>query len=46
LSFPLDEAGAAALAASAGFVDASARTFTVDGGDRVRSVFLVHATAP
>jgi ubiquinone/menaquinone biosynthesis C-methylase UbiE len=46
LPFPLDEAGAAALAASAGFVDASARTFTVDGGDRVRSVFLVHATAP
>ncbi len=46
LSFPLDEAGAAALASSAGFVDASARTFTVDGGDRVRSVFLVHATAP
>src|SRR4051812_8146504 len=46
LSFPLDEAGAAGLASSAGFVDASARTFTVDGGDRVRSVFLVHATAP
>ncbi|RSD22120.1 class I SAM-dependent methyltransferase [Amycolatopsis eburnea] len=46
LSFPTDEAGAAALATSAGFVDASARTFTVEGGDRVRSVFLVHATAP
>ncbi|MFJ9783744.1 class I SAM-dependent methyltransferase [Amycolatopsis sp. NPDC101161] len=46
LSFPLDEAGAGALAASAGFVEVSARTFTVDGGDRVRSVFLVHATAP
>jgi ubiquinone/menaquinone biosynthesis C-methylase UbiE len=46
LTFPADEAAAAALASSAGFVDASARTFTVDGGDRVRSVFLVHATAP
>jgi SAM-dependent methyltransferase len=46
LRFPHDEAEAAALASSAGFVDASARTFTVDGGDRVRSVFLVHATAP
>ena len=46
LAFPLDEAGAGALASSAGFVDVSARTFTVDGGDRVRSVFLVHATAP
>ncbi|MEU7784301.1 class I SAM-dependent methyltransferase [Amycolatopsis sp. NPDC049159] len=46
LSFPTDEAGAAALASSAGFVDASARTFTMTGGDRVRSVFLVHATAP
>ncbi len=46
LSFPLDEAGAGALASAAGFVDVSARTFTVDGGDRVRSVFLVHATAP
>ncbi|VVJ24360.1 SAM-dependent methyltransferase [Amycolatopsis camponoti] len=46
LSFPLDETGAAALASSAGFRDVSARTFTVDGGDRVRSVFLVHATAP
>ncbi|SEF31647.1 Methyltransferase domain-containing protein [Amycolatopsis pretoriensis] len=46
LAFPLDEAGAGALASSAGFVDVTARTFTVDGGDRVRSVFLVHATAP
>ncbi|WP_410668618.1 class I SAM-dependent methyltransferase [Amycolatopsis sp. cmx-4-68] len=46
LSFPLDEAGAGALASSAGFVDVAAQTFTVDGGDRVRSVFLVHATAP
>ncbi|WP_410616223.1 class I SAM-dependent methyltransferase [Amycolatopsis sp. lyj-109] len=46
LSFPLDEAGAGALASSAGFVAVTARTFTVDGGDRVRSVFLVHATAP
>ncbi|SEB34150.1 Methyltransferase domain-containing protein [Amycolatopsis tolypomycina] len=46
LEFPHDEAGAALLAWSAGFVDASARTFTVDDGERVRSVFLVHATAP
>ncbi|MDS0132256.1 MULTISPECIES: class I SAM-dependent methyltransferase [unclassified Amycolatopsis] len=46
LSFPLDEAGAAALASSAGFVDASARTFTADDGERIRSVFVVHATAP
>jgi hypothetical protein len=46
LSFPLDEDGAAALASAAGFVDVSAQTFTVDDGDRVRSVFLVHATAP
>ncbi|GAB3153459.1 class I SAM-dependent methyltransferase [Amycolatopsis stemonae] len=46
LSFPLDEAGAGALASAAGFVEVSARTFTADGGDRVRSVFLVHATAP
>ncbi|MGW4064175.1 class I SAM-dependent methyltransferase [Amycolatopsis sp. NPDC004747] len=46
LSYPPDEADAAALASSAGFVDASARTFSVDAGDRVRSVFLVHATAP
>jgi ubiquinone/menaquinone biosynthesis C-methylase UbiE len=46
LSFPLDEAGAAALAASAGFVDVSAKTFTTDDGERVRSVFVVHATAP
>ncbi|MEU4249507.1 class I SAM-dependent methyltransferase [Amycolatopsis sp. NPDC026612] len=46
LSFPTGEAGAAALASSAGFVDASARTFTADGGGRIRSVFLVHATAP
>ncbi|WP_086844057.1 class I SAM-dependent methyltransferase [Amycolatopsis kentuckyensis] len=46
LAFPHDEAGAAALASSAGFVDASARTFTVDTGERLRSVFLVHATAP
>ncbi|MEU5257810.1 class I SAM-dependent methyltransferase [Amycolatopsis sp. NPDC021455] len=44
LTFPTDEAEAAALAH--GFVDVSARTFTVDGGDRIRSVFLVHATAP
>lgn len=46
LTFPTDEAEAAALASSAGFVDASARTFAVDDGDRLRSVFLVHATAP
>ncbi|MEQ0562888.1 class I SAM-dependent methyltransferase [Amycolatopsis sp. NEAU-NG30] len=46
LEFPHDEAGAAALATSAGFADASARTFTFDAGDRVRSVLLVHATAP
>lgn len=46
LTFPLDEAGAAALASSAGFVEVSARTFTADDGERVRSVFLVHATAP
>ncbi|SFW44828.1 class I SAM-dependent methyltransferase [Amycolatopsis australiensis] len=46
LTFPLDEAGAAALASSAGFVDVSAQTFTADDGERVRSVFLVHATAP
>ena len=46
LKFPHDEAEAAALASSAGFVDASARTFTVDTGERVRSVFLVHAIAP
>jgi ubiquinone/menaquinone biosynthesis C-methylase UbiE len=46
LSFPTGEAGAAALASSAGFADASARTFTVDTGDRIRSVFLVHATSP
>jgi len=44
LSFPLDEAGAAALAKD--FVDVSAKTFTVDDGERVRSVFVVHATAP
>ncbi|WP_103352996.1 class I SAM-dependent methyltransferase [Amycolatopsis sp. CA-128772] len=44
LSFPTDETEAAALAH--GFIDVSARTFTVDGGDRIRSVFLVHATAP
>jgi ubiquinone/menaquinone biosynthesis C-methylase UbiE len=44
LSFPLDEAGAAALAKD--FVDVSAQTFTVDDGERVRSVFVVHATAP
>ncbi|MBE8525115.1 class I SAM-dependent methyltransferase [Amycolatopsis sp. H6(2020)] len=46
LKFPHDEAEAAALASSAGFVDASAQTFTVETGERVRSVFLVHATAP
>jgi ubiquinone/menaquinone biosynthesis C-methylase UbiE len=44
LSFPADEAGAAALAKD--FVDVSAKTFTVDDGERVRSVFVVHATAP
>ena len=44
LSFPLDEAGAAALAKD--FVDVAAKTFTVDDGERVRSVFVVHATAP
>ena len=44
LTFPLDEAGAAALAKD--FVDVSAQTFTVDDGERVRSVFVVHATAP
>ncbi|MGW5747880.1 class I SAM-dependent methyltransferase [Amycolatopsis sp. NPDC003861] len=44
LAFPLDEAGAAALAH--GFVDVSAKTFTADDGERVRSVFVVHATAP
>ncbi|MGW3965539.1 class I SAM-dependent methyltransferase [Amycolatopsis sp. NPDC005003] len=44
LKFPLDEAGAAALATD--FTDVSARTFTVDDGERVRSVFVVHATAP
>ncbi|MEV6879368.1 class I SAM-dependent methyltransferase [Amycolatopsis sp. NPDC051128] len=44
LDFPHDEAGAAALAKD--FVDVSAKTFTVDDGDRVRSVFVVHATAP
>ncbi|OXM66884.1 class I SAM-dependent methyltransferase [Amycolatopsis vastitatis] len=44
LPFPLDEAGAAALAKD--FVDVSAKTFTVDDGERVRSVFVVHATAP
>ncbi len=44
LSFPLDEAGAAALAKD--FVDVSAKTFTADDGERVRSVFVVHATAP
>ncbi|WIY03631.1 class I SAM-dependent methyltransferase [Amycolatopsis mongoliensis] len=46
ITFPTDETEAAALASSAGFADASAWTFTVDGGDRVRSVFVVHATAP
>ncbi|MET8853858.1 class I SAM-dependent methyltransferase [Amycolatopsis sp. NPDC004625] len=44
LTFPTGEAEAAALAH--GFVDVSAQTFTVDGGDRVRSVFLVHASSP
>ncbi|WP_326956003.1 class I SAM-dependent methyltransferase [Amycolatopsis sp. NBC_01286] len=40
LTFPTDEAEAAALAA--GFVDVSATTFAVG----TRSVFVVHATAP
>jgi len=40
LTFPTDEAGAAALAA--GFVDVSAQTFTAGS----RSVFVVHATRP
>ncbi|WP_410569237.1 class I SAM-dependent methyltransferase [Amycolatopsis sp. cmx-4-61] len=44
LTFPTAEAEAAALAH--GFADVSARTFAVDTGDRIRSVFLVHATAP
>jgi ubiquinone/menaquinone biosynthesis C-methylase UbiE len=44
LKFPLDEAGAAALATD--FADVSVRTFTVDDGERARSVFVVHATAP
>lgn len=44
ITFPTDEAEAGALAA--GFVDVSARTFTAKSGGRVRSVFLVHATAP
>ncbi|MCR6488661.1 class I SAM-dependent methyltransferase [Amycolatopsis sp. OK19-0408] len=44
ITFPIDEAGAGALAA--GFVDVSAKTFTVTDGSRVRSVFVVHATAP
>lgn len=44
ITFPTDEAGAGALAA--GFVDVSAKTFTVNDGSRVRSVFVVHATAP
>ncbi|HEY3464409.1 MAG TPA: class I SAM-dependent methyltransferase [Amycolatopsis sp.] len=44
LTFPTDEAEAAALAH--GFADASARTFTLNDGERVRSVFVVHATAP
>jgi ubiquinone/menaquinone biosynthesis C-methylase UbiE len=46
ITFPADEAEAAALASSAGFVDVSAKTFTIDNGERVRSVFVVHATAP
>ncbi|MFI5590833.1 class I SAM-dependent methyltransferase [Amycolatopsis sp. NPDC051758] len=46
ITFPTDNTEAAALASSAGFVDVSARTFTVTGEDRVRSVFVVHATAP
>jgi ubiquinone/menaquinone biosynthesis C-methylase UbiE len=40
LTFPTDEAGAAALAA--GFVDVTAKTFT----SGTRSVFVVHATRP
>jgi ubiquinone/menaquinone biosynthesis C-methylase UbiE len=44
LAFPTGEAEAAALAQ--GFVDVSAKTFTVDDGERPRSVFVVHATAP
>jgi ubiquinone/menaquinone biosynthesis C-methylase UbiE len=40
LTFPTDEAGAAALAA--GFADVSAQTFTAGS----RSVFVVHATRP
>lgn len=46
ITFPTEEAEAAALATSAGFVDASAQTFTYTGADRVRSTFVVHATAP
>ncbi|WP_284745517.1 class I SAM-dependent methyltransferase [Amycolatopsis sp. RTGN1] len=46
ITFPTDDAEAAALATSAGFVDVSARTFTYRGADRVRSTFVVHATAP
>ncbi|WP_033261421.1 class I SAM-dependent methyltransferase [Amycolatopsis vancoresmycina] len=44
LTFPTDEAEAAALAKD--FTDVSARTFTLDDGERVRSVFVVHASSP
>lgn len=45
LSLPADEAEAAALAASAGFVDVTAAWFSVDG-ERPRGTFIVQATAP
>lgn len=45
LSLPANEAEAAALAASAGFVDVTATWFSVEG-ERPRGTFIVQATAP
>lgn len=45
LPLPADEAEAAALATSAGFVDVTASWFSADG-ERPRGTFVVQATAP
>jgi ubiquinone/menaquinone biosynthesis C-methylase UbiE len=45
LPLPSDEAAASALAVGAGFEDVTVRRLDADG-ERPRSVFLLHATAP
>jgi arsenite methyltransferase len=46
LKLPSTEDDAAELAAEAGFTEVTVKRLDVESGDRVRSVFLVHATKP